>query len=82
MMKLISSEGEKIKEQTIDKIYYIRYGNRWSGKYFLKILEFFCCCKIAHNNYSNIFYTHRFNELFMEFSLNSFGGNLYGFTKI
>ena len=28
------STGEKVKNSLIDKIYYIKYGSRWSGNYF------------------------------------------------
>ena len=77
------SDGEKIKNTLIDKIYYIRYGNRWGDKYFkIGALDNVTMgYGILLNNYSNTLLYPQVRKVGMEFSLNVLGGNLYGFTN-
>ncbi len=77
------SSGEKIKNTLIDKIYYIRYGNRWGGNYFkIGALDNVTMgYGILLNNYSNTLLYPQVRKVGMEFSANTMGGNLYGFTN-
>ena len=77
------SDGEKIKNTLIDKIYYVRYGNRWDRHYFkIGALDNVTMgYGILLNNYSNTLLYPQVRKVGMEFSMNTLGGNLYGFTN-
>ncbi len=77
------SNGEKIKNTLIDKIYYVRYGNRWDRHYF-KIGALDNATMgygILLNNYSNTLLYPQVRKVGMEFKTKIFGINTYGFTN-
>ncbi len=77
------SSGEKVKNTLIDKIYYIRYGNRWDKNYFrIGALDNISMgYGILINNYSNTLLYPQVRKVGMEFKTNAFGTNIHGFTN-
>ncbi|MEC9050245.1 MAG: hypothetical protein VYD66_05555 [Candidatus Neomarinimicrobiota bacterium] len=77
------SSGEKVKNTIIDKIYYVRYGNRWDKNYFkIGALDNVTMgYGILLNNYSNTLLYPQVRKVGMEFRTQAFGVNVYGFTN-
>jgi len=77
------SSGEKVKNTLIDKIYYIRYGNRWDPNYFRvgALDQVTMGYGILINGYSNTLLYPQVRKVGMEFKTNAFGVNIYGFTN-
>ena len=77
------SSGEKVKNTLIDKIYYIRYGNRWDRTYFrIGALDNVSMgYGILLNNYSNTLLYPQVRKVGMEFRVDAFGSNIHGFTN-
>ena len=77
------SSGEKVKNSIIDKIYYVRYGNRWDKNYFkIGALDNVTMgYGILLNNYSNTLLYPQVRKVGMEFRTQAFGVNVYGFTN-
>ena len=77
------SSGEKVKNTLIDKIYYIRYGNRWDNNYFrIGALDNVSMgYGILLNNYSNTLLYPQVRKVGMEFKTNAFGTNIHAFTN-
>ena len=74
------SSGEKVKNTLIDKIYYIRYGNRWDRTYFrIGALDNVSMgYGILLNNYSNTLLYPQVRKVGMEFRVDAFGSNIHG----
>ena len=77
------SSGEKVKNTIIDKIYYIRFQNRWNRNYFkIGALDNVTMgYGILLNNYTNTLLYPQVKKVGMEFKTNAFGVNIYGFTN-
>jgi len=77
------STGENVKNTIIDKIYYIRYGNRWDKNYFkIGALDNVSLgYGILLNNYSNTLLYPQVRKVGMEFKTSAFGTNIHGFTN-
>ena len=77
------SSGEKVKNTIIDKIYYVRYGNRWDKNYFnVGALDNVTMgYGILLNNYSNTLLYPQVRKVGMEFRTRAFDVNIQGFTN-
>ncbi len=77
------SSGEKVKNTLIDKIYYIRYGNRWDKNYFrIGALDNVSMgYGVLLNNYSNTLLYPQVRKVGLEFKTIAFGTNIHGFTN-
>ena len=77
------SSGEKVKNTIIDKIYYIRYGNRWDKNYFkIGALDNVTMgYGILLNRYTNTLLYPQVRKVGMEFKTRAFGVNIHGFTN-
>jgi len=77
------SNGEKVKNTIIDKIYYVRYGNRWDKNYFKigSLDNVTMGYGILLSNYSNALLYPQVRKVGMEFRTHAFGVNMYGFTN-
>ena len=77
------SSGERVKNTLIDKIYYIRYGNKWKKNYFQigALNNVTMGFGILLNNYTNTLLYPQVRKVGMEFKSYAFGLNLYGFTN-
>ena len=77
------STGEKVKNTILDKIYYVRYGNRWDKNYFkIGALDNVTMgYGILLNNYSNTLLYPQVRKVGMEFSTSILGMEVYGFTN-
>ena len=77
------SSAGKIKNTILDKIYYVRYGNRWGEKYFkIGALDNVTMgYGILLNNYSNTLLYPEVRKIGLEFKTKVFGMKLYGFTN-
>ena len=77
------STSEKVKNTIIDKIYYVRYGNRWDRNYFkIGALDNVTIgYGILLNNYSNTLLYPQVRKVGMEFRTRSFDVNIHGFTN-
>lgn len=77
------SSGNDVKNTLVDKIYYIRFGNKWQKNYFqIGALDNVTMgYGILLNNYSNTILYPQDRKIGMEFKSFSFGVNIYGFTN-
>ena len=77
------STSEKVKNTIIDKIYYVRYGNRWDRNYFkIGALDNVTIgYGILLNNYSNTLLYPQVRKVGMEFRTRTFDVNIHGFTN-
>jgi len=77
------SSGERVKNTLIDKIYYIRYGNKWKKNYFQigALNNVTMGFGILLNNYTNTLLYPQVRKVGMEFKSYAFGLNFYGFTN-
>ena len=77
------SSGEKVKNTIIDKIYFIRYGNRWDKNYFkIGALDNVTMgYGILLNRYTNTLLYPQVRKVGMEFKTRAFGVNIHGFTN-
>ena len=77
------STGEKVKNTIIDKIYYVRYKNRWDKNYFkIGALDNVTMgYGILLKNYSNTLLYPQVRKVGMEFKTHIFGINIFGFTN-
>ena len=77
------SSGEKVKNTLIDKIYYIKYGNRYGENYFkVGALDHVTMgYGILISNYTNTLLYPQVRKVGMEFVAKSMGLNIYGFTN-
>ncbi|MBT4154481.1 MAG: hypothetical protein HN920_05855 [Candidatus Marinimicrobia bacterium] len=77
------STGEKVKNSLIDKIYYIKYGSRYSGSY-LKVGALDNVTMgygILISHYTNTLLYPQVRKVGMEFVSRTMGLTLYGFTN-
>ena len=83
MMMIGTFLQEKGKEYYIDKIYYIRYGNRWDKNYFkIGALDNVTMgYGILINRYTNTLLYPQVRKVGMEFKTRAFGVNIHGFTN-
>jgi hypothetical protein len=77
------SSGEKVKNTLIDKVYYVRYGNKWQKNYFQigALNNVTMGYGILLNNYTNTLLYPQVRKVGMEFKSQAFGVNTYGFTN-
>ena len=77
------SSGEKVKNTLIDKIYYIKYGNRYGENYFkVGALDHVTMgYGILISNYTNTLLYPQVRKVGMEIVAKSMGLNIYGFTN-
>ena len=77
------STGEKVKNSLIDKIYYIKYGSRWSGNYFkIGALDNVTMgYGILINHYTNTLLYPQVRKVGMDFVARTMGLTVYGFTN-
>ena len=77
------SSGEKVKNSLIDKIYYIKYGSRWSGNYFrIGALDNVTMGDgILLNGYTNALLYPQVRKVGLEFRTTQFGLAFHGFTN-
>ena len=77
------STGEKGKNTLIDKIYYIKYGNRWGGNYFkIGALDNVTMgYGILISQYTNTLLYPQVRKVGMEFVARTMGVKVYGFTN-
>ncbi len=77
------SSGEKVKNTLIDKIYYIKYGNRYGGNYFKvgALDNVTMGYGILISNYTNTLLYPQVRKVGMEFVARTMGLNVYGFTN-
>tara|TARA_B110000444_G_scaffold137039_1_gene128637 strand:- start:2223 stop:3809 length:1587 start_codon:yes stop_codon:yes gene_type:complete len=77
------SSGEKVKNTLIDKVYYVRYGNKWQKNYFQigALNNVTMGYGILLNNYTNTLLYPQVRKVGMEFKSLAFGVNTYGFTN-
>ena len=77
------SNGEKIKNTIIDKIYYVRYGTTQNQNYFKigALDNVFMGYGILLNNYSNSLLYPQVRKVGLEFKFNALGTKVHGFTN-
>ena len=77
------SSGENVKNTIVDKIYYVRYGSRWSKNYFKvgALNNVTMGYGVLLNNYCNTLLYPQVRKVGMEFKTNVFGVNIFGFTN-
>ena len=77
------STGEKVKNSLIDKIYYIKYGSRWSGNYFKvgALDNVTMGYGILINHYTNTLLYPQVRKVGMDFVARTMGLTVYGFTN-
>ena len=77
------SSGEKVKNTIIDKLYYVRYGNRWDPFYFRAgALDFVSMGQgVLVSGYSNSILYPQVRKVGLETRFKAFGLSFYGFTN-
>ena len=77
------STGNDLKNTIVDKIYYIRFGNKWQKSYFQigALNNVTMGYAILLNNYSNTLLYPQDRKVGMEFKTIAFGLNISGFTN-
>tara|TARA_B110000438_G_scaffold28507_2_gene27555 strand:- start:9241 stop:10827 length:1587 start_codon:yes stop_codon:yes gene_type:complete len=77
------SDGEKVKNTIIDKIYYVKYGDRRDRNYFqIGALDNITMgYGILLSNYSNTLLYPQVRKVGMDFKTHTFGINIHGFTN-
>ncbi len=77
------SSGNDVKNTLVDKIYYVRYGNKWQKNYFQigALNNVIMGYGILLNNYSNTLLYPQDRKVGMEFKSYLFGVNIHGFTN-